>query len=108
MSHIVTENCIQCKFTSCVNVCPVSAFHEGKNFLVINPEECIDCGLCVDECKANAIFSEETLPEEYRYFIDINKQYSQNLPVLLATKDPLQDAHEWLGKNDKFAMLQAN
>ena len=64
MTHVVTESCIKCKFTDCVDVCPVDCFREGPNFLVIDPDECIDCAVCIPECPANAIFAEEDVPEE--------------------------------------------
>jgi NAD-dependent dihydropyrimidine dehydrogenase PreA subunit len=59
MPFVVTENCIKCKHTDCVEVCPVDCFHEGPNFLVIDPDECIDCTLCEPECPVNAIFPED-------------------------------------------------
>ena len=62
MTHVVTENCIKCKYTDCVDVCPVDCFREGPNFLVIDPDECIDCAVCIPECPANAIFAEEDVP----------------------------------------------
>ncbi len=64
MTHVVTENCIKCKYTDCVDVCPVDCFREGPNFLVIDPDECIDCAVCIPECPANAIFAEEDLPAD--------------------------------------------
>ena len=73
MTFVVTENCIKCKFTDCVDVCPVDCFHEGPNFLVIDPDECIDCSLCEPECPAHAIFSEDEVPENQRKFIELNK-----------------------------------
>ncbi len=68
MTFVVTENCIKCKYTDCVEVCPVDCFHEGPNFLVIDPDECIDCTLCEPECPAEAIFSEEELPDGQQHF----------------------------------------
>lgn len=66
MAYVVTENCIKCKFTDCVEVCPVDCFHEGANFLAIDPDECIDCALCVPECPAEAIFAEDDVPDGQR------------------------------------------
>ena len=77
MTFVVTENCIKCKYQDCVEVCPVDCFYEGPNFLVINPDECIDCALCEPECPANAIFSEDELPEGQEVFIELNAELSQ-------------------------------
>lgn len=77
MSHIVTENCIKCKFTDCVSVCPTDCFYEGKNLLVINPEECIDCSICIPECPENAIVNIEDLKPNQKLFIKINFELSK-------------------------------
>lgn len=106
MTFVVTENCIQCKFTDCVEVCPVDCFHEGPNFLVINPDECIDCALCEPECPANAIFSEDDLPEKHQAFIEINAKYSQYWPVITQHKEPVPDAEAWNGKENKLDLLE--
>ena len=106
MTFVVTENCIKCKYTDCVDVCPVDCFHEGPNFLVINPEECIDCTLCEPECPAEAIYSEDELPEDQQHFIQLNEELSQKWPVLDEKKEPLADAEEWDGKPFKFAKLE--
>ena len=99
MTYVVTDNCVMCKYTDCVSVCPVDCFYEGENMLVINPEECIDCGVCVPECPAEAILPEsESLVE----WIDINKKYSKNWPVITKKKDPLPDAKNFDGMKDKF------
>ena len=79
MTFVVGENCINCKFTDCVQVCPVDCFFEGPNFLVIDPDECIDCGLCEPECPAKAIFDEDDVPEDQIEFIEINAVYSKEL-----------------------------
>lgn len=106
MTFVVTENCIKCKYTDCVDVCPVDCFHEGPNFLVIDPDECIDCTLCEPECPAEAIFSEDDLPDEHMEFLQINAELSQVWPVIAEKKDPLPDAEEWDGKSDKTALLE--
>lgn len=106
MTFVVTENCIKCKYTDCVDVCPVDCFHEGPNFLVIDPDECIDCTLCEPECPAEAIFSEDDLPDEHMEFTQINAELSQVWPVISEKKDPLPDAEEWDGKSDKTALLE--
>lgn len=106
MTYVVTENCIRCKYTDCVEVCPVDCFHEGPNFLVIDPNECIDCTLCVPECPVNAIFAEDDLPEEQKQFIDINADLSGKWPVLTEKKPALPDAAEWENKPDKLKHLE--
>ena len=106
MTYVVTENCIRCKYTDCVEVCPVECFHEGPNFLVIDPDECIDCALCEPECPAEAIFSEDDLPLEQAHFLELNEELTQIWPVITAKIDPPEDAEEWNGKTDKLAMLE--
>lgn len=106
MTFVVTENCIKCKFTDCVDVCPVDCFHEGPNFLVIDPDECIDCTLCEPECPAEAIFAEDELPEGQEEFIEINAELSQLWPVITDVKEPPAEAEDWNGKPDKFSMLE--
>jgi len=105
MTHVVTENCIKCKYTDCVEVCPVDCFHEGPNFLVIDPEECIDCALCIPECPAEAIYMEEEVPEEQQDFFAINAELAQIWPVLTRAKAPPADAEQWDGKPDKRPLL---
>ena len=106
MTFVVTENCIKCKYTDCVEVCPVDCFHEGPNCLVIDPEECIDCTLCEPECPAEAIFAEDDVPESQRAFIALNAELAQNWPVINRKKDPPPDADEWNGKPDKRKLLE--
>lgn len=106
MTYVVTENCIRCKYTDCVDVCPVDAFHEGPNFLVINPDECIDCDVCVPECPAEAIFAEDDLPEDQRQFIEINAELAAKWPVINEKKDPPADAEEWNGVEGKLQYLE--
>ena len=102
MAFIVTDNCIKCKYTDCVAVCPVDdCFREGENFLVIDPEECIDCGACVPECPTEAIFSEDNLPEKWVHYREINERYAQEWPTIAEQKDPLPDAEEWKGVEEK-------
>ena len=105
MTFVVTENCIRCKFTDCVEVCPVDCFHEGPNFLVIDPDECIDCALCEPECPAEAIFAEDDLPEDQKDFLEINTEKSKTWPVISAHKEPSADAEEWNGKQNKRQYL---
>tara|TARA_R110000772_G_scaffold167629_1_gene279336 strand:+ start:219 stop:548 length:330 start_codon:yes stop_codon:yes gene_type:complete len=106
MTFVVTENCIKCKYTDCVDVCPVDCFHEGPNFLVIDPDECIDCTLCEPECPAQAIFSEDDLPDDQMEFVQINEELSRVWPVLAEKKDQLDDAEEWDGKTGKLPLLE--
>ena len=105
MTYVVTENCIQCKYTDCVDVCPVDCFHEGPNFLVIDPEICIDCALCVPECPVDAIYEEGDLPENMVEFIEINADLAKTWPVIDETKEPLPDAEEWADMPDKRSAL---
>jgi len=107
MTHVVTESCIKCKYTSCVPVCPVDCFYEGPNFLVINPIECIDCGVCIAECPIDAIVPENVLPrEEFKKWEKINADLSKIWPKITQTKLPLPDADEWATRKDKLIFLQ--
>ncbi len=106
MTFVVTENCIKCKYTDCVDVCPVDCFHEGPNFLVIDPEECIDCTLCEPECPAEAIFSEDDLPDEQSQFLELNEELSQVWPVISEKKEQPEGAEDWDGKPDKLKLLE--
>jgi len=108
MTFVVTEKCIRCKYTDCVEVCPVDCFHEGPNFLVINPDECIDCTLCVPECPVEAIYAEEELPEEHHQYLQLNKELSSVWPVINEVKLPPEDAELWASRDDKFQYLQRN
>lgn len=105
MTHVVTDNCIKCKYTDCVEVCPVDCFHEGPNFLVIDPEECIDCTLCIPECPAEAIYQDDEVPEDQMHFFEINAELAQRWPVLTEKIDEPPDAREWDGVPDKLPHL---
>lgn len=100
MTYVVTENCIACKYTDCVDACPVDCFHEGEVMLVINPDECIDCGVCVPECPADAICA-DTDPGAEKW-IELNQKYSTVWPILYDTTEPLQDADAMEGVEGKL------
>ena len=106
MTFVVTDNCIKCKYTDCVEVCPVDCFYEGPNFLVIYSDECIDCALCEPECPANAIFSEDEIPAGMENFIELNQELADIWPNITERKDALPDAKEWDGKPGKIADLE--
>ncbi|MEJ2553870.1 MAG: ferredoxin family protein [Gammaproteobacteria bacterium] len=106
MTFVVGDNCIKCKFTDCVEVCPVDCFHEGPNFLVIDPDECIDCTLCEPECPAEAIFAEDDVPEDQREFVALNAELAKEWPVITEMKDAPEDADEWNGKKGKIDYLE--
>lgn len=95
MTHVVTESCIQCQYTDCVDVCPVDCFKKGPNFLVIDPDECIDCAVCIPECPVNAIYAEEDVPNDQREFIKINAELSQNWPTITKKIDALPEAEAY-------------
>lgn len=106
MAYVVTENCIKCKYTDCVDVCPVDCFHEGPNFLVIDPDECIDCSLCVPECPANAIFLSDDIPDGQQFMTKLNAELSARWPVITEKKSPPADADEWLDVKNKIDHLE--
>jgi len=103
MTYVVTENCIRCKFMDCVEVCPVDCFYEGENFLVINPAECIDCGVCEPECPAEAI-KPDTEPG-LEQWLEINTRFSAEWPNITVKGQSPADAEEWNGKPGKLASL---
>ena len=106
MTFIVGENCIKCKYTDCVEVCPVDCFYEGPNFLVIHPVECIDCALCEPECPAEAIFAEDEIPAGQEVFFELNTELADVWPNITIKKDPGADAEEWDGKSGKLELLE--
>ena len=99
MTYIVNEACIKCKYTDCVEVCPVDCFYEGENMLVIHPDECIDCGVCEPECPVEAI-KPDTEPGLEKW-LEINREYSMTWPNITARKDPLPEADEYATKKAK-------
>lgn len=107
MTHVVTESCIKCKYTDCVDVCPVDCFREGPNFLVIDPDECIDCAVCIPECPVNAIYAEEDVPADQQSFIKLNVELSKgNWPSITRMKEHLPDADNWKDVKDKLQYLE--
>jgi ferredoxin len=106
MTFVVTESCIKCKYTDCVEVCPVDCFYEGPNFLAINPDECIDCALCEPECPVNAIVSEDDLNDEQQQFKALNAELAAKWPNITAMKDAPDDAKDWDDVKDKLQYLQ--
>lgn len=106
MTFTVTEACIKCKYTDCVDVCPVDAFREGPNFLVIDPDDCIDCAVCVPECPVAAIYAEEDVPPDQEHYTPLNAELAKIWPVISATQDPLPDADEWAEVEEKHQYLE--
>jgi ferredoxin len=106
MTFVVIEQCIKCKYTECVEVCPVDCFHEGPNMLVIDPDECIDCGLCEPECPVQAIKSDDDLSAEQQEFLALNARLSKKWPVIIEQKEAPADAKEWETVPDKRQYLQ--
>jgi len=105
MAYVVTEPCVKCKYTDCVEVCPVNCFYEGKNFLVINPDECIDCGACEPVCPTKAIFPESDLPAKYDEYKALNAQYAGKWPNIAEKRDPLPEAEEFKSREGKRSLL---
>ena len=105
MAFVVTEACIKCKYTDCVEVCPVDCFYEGPNFLVIHPDECIDCGLCEPECPIEAISADDELSDDQIEFIEINAKLADVYPNISEAKAPLPEADEFKDIKDKKHFL---
>ena len=104
MTFVVTENCIKCKYTDCVEVCPVDCFYEGADMLVIHPDECIDCGVCVPECPAEAIVADNE-PAGTDFWLGINRRYADVWPNIATKKAPLPGADAQNGRADKVCGL---
>jgi len=106
MAYVVTDACVKCKYTDCVDVCPVDCFREGPNMLVIDPNECIDCTLCVAECPVEAIFAEDDVPAGMENYIALNAELSQQWPPIVEKKDPLSDHEDWAGVVGKEHLIE--
>ncbi len=103
MTYVVTENCIKCKYMDCVEVCPVDRFYAGENMLVIQPDECIDCGVCEPECPAQAI-KPDTEPGLQDWLV-LNREFAGKWPNITAREAPPADAKEWDGVSGKLGQL---
>ena len=106
MTFVVTDACIKCKYTDCVEVCPVDCFYEGENTLVIHPDECIDCGVCEPECPIEAIIPDTE--SEADKFIEMNRQYSEEWPNITRKKDPMPEADKYKDIKDKLELFSEN
>ena len=106
MTHIVTESCIRCRYTDCVDVCPVDCFREGPNMLVIDPDECIDCAVCIPECPVEAILAEEDVPAQQQQLAQWNPYTRQLWPSIPRTRPPLADAEDWKDVKEKLQHLE--
>jgi len=106
VTYVVTESCIKCKHTDCVDVCPVDCFKEGPNMLVIDPNECIDCGVCIPECPVNAIFAEDDVPADQKQFLALNADLAKKWPTITGTKEPLPEAEEYKDVKGKLRYLE--
>ena len=106
MTYVVLDKCIRCKYTDCVEVCPVDCFHEGPNMLVIDPEECIDCSLCVPECPVDAIVSEDDIPAGQESLLQLNRELAEQWPVIDQRREPPADADQWTKVENKLQHLE--
>ncbi|AOJ09546.1 ferredoxin FdxA [Burkholderia mayonis] len=110
MTFVVLEACIRCKHTDCVEICPVDCFYEGPNFLVIHPDECIDCALCESACPVDAIRADSDVPEDQQAFIALNAELAAhpNWTRITSKRAPLADHEQWTGVPGKLAWLVRN
>jgi ferredoxin len=106
MTYVVTESCVKCKYTDCVDVCPVDCFREGPNMLVIDPDECIDCTLCVAECPVEAIFAEDDVPADQKDFIALNAELAKGWKPLVERKPAPPDADQWKDVKAKRQLIE--
>jgi ferredoxin len=106
MTYVVTDACINCKHTECVQVGPVDAFHAGPNFLVIDPDACVDCGACVPACPVEAIFADADVPAEMQQYVGLNAELAKDWPEIVRMEDPLAEATLWATIKDKLGLLK--
>ena len=106
MTYVVTESCVKCKYTDCVDVCPVDCFREGPNMLVIDPDECIDCTLCVAECPVEAIFAEDDVPAAQKEFTALNAELCKVWKPLVERKPAPPDADDWKEVKPKRQLIE--
>ena len=106
MPHVVTDACIRCRYTSCVDVCPTEAFRKGPNMLVINPDECNDDGSCVMECPATAIYPADELPDDKADWVKLNRELADEWPAITSAEEPPADADDWNGVRGKRKYLK--
>lgn len=106
MTYVVTEPCINCRHGDCIEVCPVQAFHQGPNFMVIDPEVCINCSICEAVCPVSAIKSDFDLAPQEAEFVEINRRMAQKWPLVKAVPQPLPDAEAWASSRDKRKYLK--
>jgi ferredoxin len=106
VTYVVADACIKCKYTDCVEVCPVDCFREGPNFLVIDPDECIDCTLCVAECPAEAIYAEDDLPADQVHFAKLNAELAKLWKPIVQKKEAPADADQWKDVKGKLNLLE--
>lgn len=105
MAYVVTETCINCKHTECVSVCPVDCFYEGPNFLAINPDECIDCGICESECPVSAIKADADLAGPEQHYRELNRELAQVWPNINQVQPALPEAEHWASVSPKLTLL---
>ena len=100
MAYVVADACTRCKYTDCVEVCPVDCFYEGENMLVIKPDECIDCGVCEPECPADAILSDSDPGAEK--WLEVNREYAEKWPNITHKIEAMPEADNLKDKKGKF------
>tara|TARA_R110002110_G_scaffold348286_1_gene558477 strand:- start:236 stop:553 length:318 start_codon:yes stop_codon:yes gene_type:complete len=105
MTHVVSDPCIKCKYTDCAEVCPVSCFHNTPNMLVIDPDVCIDCGLCIEECPVEAIYLDDDLPSDQLEFLVINQKLSQHHPIIEYSEAPHPEAEKYKNIKNKKDLI---
>ena len=107
MTFVVTEACVNCRYTDCVTVCPVDCFRAGPNFVVIHPDECIDCGVCVPECPVSAIYAEAEVPLDQAHFIALNARFAEVWRPINTREPALPDAEVWRERSSKSELIES-